>query len=196
MKSHSGKFLPALLTLVSIGFSTSASAGGAGTIIYGPGSSLGIPTLGGSALIALALLLAIIAFRVLRTQQHSGVNLVVALTAATALASGIGGINLISDAKASPSQEMEDIEGGDIELFAGLNQIFNGTEASQKILSIDLNPGCFIDDMDNGGIVNGGITNGGIVRPAANGGGVGQCDDSPGTDVPPGSYCDLPIACL
>lgn len=183
MKSHSGKFLPALLTLASIGFSSTASAGGAGSITYGPGS-LEIPTLGGSALIALALLLAVIAFRVLRTQQHSGVNLVVALTAATALASGVGGINLISDAKARPSQEMEDIGGGDVELFPGLNQIFNGTEASQKILSIDLHPDCFIDDFDNGG-----------GPRALNGGGVGQCDDSPSTDVPPGSYCELPIAC-
>jgi hypothetical protein len=140
-------------------------------------------------LIVLAILLAVIAFRVMRTQQHKGVNLVVALTALTALASGVGGINLVSDAWAIPGSVMTDAGGGSLPLNEGYNEVRNATEVPQKILDIQFAPGCGTNAP------NGGAPNGGSSIQALNGGGVGECNDNPSTTVPPAAYCTLNIFC-
>lgn len=156
-----------------------------GTLIYGPGST-SVPALGGSALMVLAILLAVIAFRVMRTQQHKGLNLVVALTALTALASGVGGINMMSDAWAPPGNfvNMGTAGGGSVKLVNGPNQVTNTTGVPQKVLEIQLDPGC-----------SSGEFNGGVAVPLNGGGSVGECDDNPSTTVPPASYCTLNIFC-
>jgi hypothetical protein len=187
--------LPYLLTLAGTGLSANVFAGASvGSIVYGSGASA-VPTLGGSALIILAILLAVVAFRILRTQQHRGVNLVVALTAIAAVGSGVGGIRLVSDANAIPVGvvTMSSESGGSVSLFFGANEVTNATSVPLSILEINLAQGCFIDDRANGG--NGGI--GDAIEAQANGGGnfVGYCDDDPSTTVPPGDFCGIVISC-
>jgi IPTL-CTERM motif len=189
--------LPSLLALAGTGLSANVFAGSnVGSIVYGSGNSTPVPTLGGSALIVLAILLAVIAFRILRTQQHKGVNFVVALTAVTALASGVGGIRLVSDANALipvGTVNMSSESGGSVQLSIGANEVTNITSVPLSILEINLRPGCFIDNVANGG--NGGV--GDPVEALANGGGnfVGYCDVDPSTTVPPGDFCGIVIAC-
>jgi hypothetical protein len=195
--------LPSLLALAGTGLSTNVFAGSSvGSIVYGSGAAA-VPTLGGSALIVLAMLLAVIAFRILRTQQHRGVNLVVALTAIAAVGSGVGGIRLVSEANALIPVgivNMTSESGGTVPLVPGPNEVNNATSVPLRILEINLEKGCSIDNRGNGG--NGGIgVNGGIGDPVeaqANGGGnfIGFCDDDPSTTVPPGDFCGIVISCI
>jgi IPTL-CTERM motif len=186
MATPTRKLWAAVVALTSICCSTSVFAGSpGGVIVYGPGST-SVPTLGGSALIVLAILLAVIAFRVMRTQRHKGVNLVVALTAITALASGVGGINLMSDAWAITGNfvNMGAEGGGSVQLAPGYNQVTNTTGIPQKVLDIQFSPGCGTS-----------APNGGIAALANGGTGVGECNDNPSTTVPPSAYCTLDIFC-
>lgn len=182
-----------LLGLAGIGLSSNVLAGSSvGSIVYGSGASA-VPTLGGTTLIVLAILLAVIAFRILRSQQHSGVNLVVALTAIAAVASGAGGIRLMSDANAVAVGvvNMTSESGGSVQLFPGANEVTNVTSVPLTILEIQLVNGCVIADRVNGGA-------GDAVDIQANGGGgtfVGYCDDDPSTTVPPGDFCGIVITC-
>lgn len=176
---------------VAVMFSSGALAGGgtAGSLVYGPGSNA-VPTLGGTALVALALLLAVVAFRVLRSEQYRGMNLVVAATMATAIAAAGGGVKLISDAQARPDQSMDSAKGGSAPLFDGLNRIDNTSGVTQFVMNIDLDPDCRI----SGG--NGGDNGGAITLFNGGGDDVGECSDSPSTEVPEGSSCSLNISCL
>jgi IPTL-CTERM motif len=193
------KTLPSLIALAGTGLSANVFAGSSvGSIVYGSGDSTPVPTLGGSALIVLAILLAVVAFRILRTQQHKGVNLVVALTAVTALASGVGGIRLVSDANALipvGTVNMSSESGGSVQLSIGANEVTNVTKVPLSILQINVANGCFIDNIRPNGGGNGGI--GDAIEAQANGGGnfVGYCDDNPSTTVPPGDFCGLVISC-
>jgi hypothetical protein len=174
-----------LTVLAGLGLSSNVFAGGSsvGSIVYGSGGSA-VPTLGGSALIVLAILLAVIAFRIMRTQQHKGVNLVVALTAITAIASGVGGVHLVSEANAAPGGVVVDLSsagGGTVQVFLGLNYVVNRTNVPLQILDITIAPGCAI----------------GPGADTANGGAsVGECGDNPSTTVPPeGFFCTLIVTC-
>ncbi len=186
MTSLLRQLAPAITSLATIGFSATVSAQSTvGSITYGPGSNA-VPTLGGSALILLAVLLAVMAFRAKRSQQRQGVNLVVAMTAIAAIASGVGGINLVSDAQAGISIEPFFIEldsagGGTEPLIEGLNLVLNGTGVPQKILSIQLSGGCSTAALP---VIEGEVT---------------ECDDNPATvlasDKSPASACGLAIEC-
>ncbi len=116
-------------------------------------------------------------------------------TTASALALGVGGIGMITDAYADYVIQMvvlEDGNGGEVQVPEGPSEVINGTDQTQNLLSINADPGCFIGDISNGGI-NGGI-NGGL-----NGGGegnyVGECSDDPSTTLEPGDFCSIFIFC-
>ena len=104
-------------------------------VVYGAVASTAVPTLGGSALIVLAILLAVVAFRIMRMQQHKGVNLVVVLTAVTALASGVGGVDLVSEANALPGGvvDMSSAGGGSVQLIFGFNEVTNTTDVPPHV---------------------------------------------------------------
>jgi hypothetical protein len=136
------KFLPTSFTLAIACLSSNVFAGSATppTITYGPLASASVPTLGGSALIVLAILLAVIAFRVMRSQQHTHIKLVVALTTTAAIASGIGGIELISDASATGENILLQTKGGgSVTLVCAQNNVTNATDVPQEIKKIQLN---------------------------------------------------------
>lgn len=180
----------AAVTLFSAG--AFAGPGGVGSLRYG--TSEVVPTLGGTALIALALLLAVVAFRVLKSEQYKGVNLVIAVTAVTALAAATGGVKLISDATADYGIYLKSESGGTVQLNPGDNQIINGTRTPQSVLAIEIAPFCYIGGPNGG-------DNGGVPVRALNGGmnggeSVGECSDSPSTLIPAdGGSCYLYINC-
>ena len=190
------KLISPIIALAGFGLSSKVFAGASvGSIVYGTGDSTAVPTLGGSALIVLAVLLAVVAFRILRTQQHKGVNLVVALTAITAIAAGAGGIRLVSDAQAVTVGvvNMTSEAGGSVQLSEGLNEVTNTTNVPLKILDISLVGGCFIlvPVFDENGVARE------PIAALANGGGqfVGFCEDDPSTTVPPAGFCEISVFC-
>jgi len=190
------KLTPKIISSLAILTSTAgftASAFSQATIVYGPRSTA-VPTLGGTALIALSILMLIVAVRVLKGQKHIGAKLVAVATTASALALGVGGIGMVTDAYADMIQvvELVDANGGEIQAPEGPSMVVNSTEQTQNLIAINADPGCFIGDIANGGI-DGGI-NGGM-----NGGGegnyVGECSDSPSTTLEPGDFCDIFVFC-
>ena len=186
------KIISSLVTLATAGFTSSVFA--QATITYGPSGSSAVPTLGGTALIALSVLMLVVAVRVLKGQKHAGANLVAVITTASALALGVGGIGMVTDAYADMIQvvKLVDANGGEIQAPEGPSMVVNSTEQTQNLIAINADPGCFIGDIANGGI-DGGI-NGGM-----NGGGegnyVGECSDSPSTTLEPGDFCDIFVFC-
>jgi len=197
------KFGFKLLAVLGLGSFASLAAAGSPSpgaiIIYGPvGSAAAIPTISGSLLIALAVLLMLVAFRLLKDRPHAGTKLVIAVAAIAALATGAGGIKLVADAHAVVLElNMQDDDGGT--LFVQGNgssyKVFNRTSVTQEIKNIENN--CLIANGGDNGGGNGGF-NGGEVQPtvqALNGGqSVGAC--SVGTTLAPDTqYCDISINC-
>jgi len=103
------KFLQTLFSklsvtsLLSIFATSSAFAGATGTMTYSIAST-SIPTLSGSMLIVLSLLLFVVAFKVSRQKKSTMNKLFVTMLGVTALSIGSssGGIKLVSDAGAPP----------------------------------------------------------------------------------------------
>ena len=128
-------------SLGMVSFSSLASA--AAVITYGPGAT-SVPTMGGTMLIALAVLLALVAFRLLKDRPRAGSNMVIVIAAATALATGAGGIKLISEAQALTAPlDMSDSKGGVINVPGpGFWTIINSTDVPQQITNIQYDPGC------------------------------------------------------
>jgi len=181
----------ALALLVSTGLSSAALAQGTGAVItYGPAGSADVPTLGGSALIALAILLAVIAVRFMR-EGRASTRFMSMLVAASALAVGVGGISLVSDTFAGPvSIELTNEDGGEISVPVGLSEVFNATATQQVLKKIEPSPGCVISDAGNGGTAGLTVLNGGL-----NGGGsfVGNCVVS--TSLAPADTCSIFVSC-
>jgi len=178
------KTLLALLASSALASTAQAQAIGA-TLTYGPAGSAGVPTLGGSALIALAVLLAVVAVRFLRERRASA-RLMSLLLLACSLAVGIGGISVVSDSFASIPLEMTNADGGVINVPEGRSDILNGTDKDQVIKQIVLESGCAIVDDRNGGTsMNGGLNGGGSF--------VGACAVS--TALAPADYCSIFIDC-
>lgn len=149
--------------LGSLSFAFAASAGTPpATIAYGPGSTA-VPTMSGTMLIALAVLLALVAIRLLKDRRHFGSNAVIAIAAITALGSGAGGIKLISDADAiSTTLDMSSVDGGVITIPApGFWLVSNSTDVPQTINAIqyreDCGPGMIIFGAPTADDLNGAL---------------------------------------
>jgi hypothetical protein len=168
-------------------FASLAAAGSPGAIItYGPVGSA-VPTISGGMLIALAVLLMLVAFRLLKDRPASGTNLVIAITAITALATGAGGIKLVADAHAvSPVLEMTD-PAGNTPLYVpqgGPWQVFNITNVPLQIKQIQYSPGCSDQPPLNG-----------ALPQAFNGGSVGTCSTSTTLAPKSAEYCEITVYC-
>jgi len=172
-------------SLGMVSFASLASAGSAATITYGPGAT-SVPTMGGTMLIALAVLLALVAFRLLKDRAHSGSSMVIAIAAVTALASGAGGVKLIADAHANSNVlEMDSESGGVISIpEPGSWVISNPTDVDQSINKIDYAPGC------GPGMVM-------ISEPAVTNGAVPVASCSTSTTLAGGGSetCEIAVSC-
>jgi len=125
-------------------FASLAAAGMPGAIItYGPAGT-SVPTISGPMLIALAVLLMLVAFRLLKDRPASGTNLVIVLTALSALAIGSGGIKLVADAEAVDVFELKMTKegGGTLNVEPGEWQVSNSTAVPQQIKNIEFSEGC------------------------------------------------------
>ena len=139
-----------IITSLLYFLSSSVWAGGeAGIITYGPTTVTPVPTLSGVMLIVLALLLATIAFRILRQKEnHAGRMMVLSLLAVGTLASGLGGIKLIDDAYADPLLlQLTNPNGGTIDIPNRDDyRVLNSTTVTTTILNIEINGSCGIDE--------------------------------------------------
>ncbi len=172
-----------------------ASAGVPGTITHGPLSATAVPTMGGYALILLAVLMLLVVARLLRDRQLKGSQFMLAALVTGAIASGASGIKLVSEAYAVPLPNpisLDNPAGGTLSLGPDLNCVTNSTGIAQQILDIQL--GGLIAN-NGGGPVNGGMMNGGSYEcpdgSIENAGTmpVPECSDAPPTVLQPDDTC-------
>jgi len=151
--THTGKLAALTMRFVTaiglISVSLSAIAQVTGTLDYGPASNGGagpgavtptaIPTLGGTGLVLLSALLLFIFWRLHRKGSIQGARFLTVALISGALASGLGGIKLVSDAVAqSPGvvRHMTNAEGGSLEFndeLGYLGCVVNTTGAAQQV---------------------------------------------------------------
>jgi len=183
-----------------------------GDITHSPTlDAIGVPALGGFGLLALAALLGLFGYRVIKSKHGAGTQWLLAACVVSALAAGSGGIKLISDAYAIVTVQFTDENGDTLELALG------------DVIFADLNGGFFCDFPNGGG--NGGreaaipITNatgaiqyitdisisGGPCIPrelgvqainGGNGGYLGACTDFPPLEMAPSDSCEIGVCCL
>jgi len=144
---------------------------GGGTIVYGPPAE-SIPALSDAMLVVLGMLLAVVAFRVLRNYP-GGRPLASIVALSIAGLSGISGTNVIQEAYAFIGYSMTDPNGGSIYInyFGGEVPVDNTTGRAQQIKSITSDTSCA------------------VVAPASS----PAC--APGGVVPNGNTCWVQWAC-
>lgn len=209
MKSKNLYKMPVLLSasLVS-GLAFAGRGPMIGDLTHSPTlDAVGVPLLGGVGLLLLAALLGLFGFRVLKSDQAAGSKWLLAACLTTALASGSGGIKLMSDAYADIADiAFEDENGATITLYEGdvsydnggncgppqggsegLIVVANATETLQFLTDVTIADGpCTILEQNeflldgNGG--NGAGTNHGI------------CEDLP-LAMEPDDSCDIAVCC-
>lgn len=183
--------------------------GGIGELTHSPTlEAIGVPALGGAGLLALAALLGLFGYRMLKSRQGAGTNWLLAACLTTLLASGVSGIKLISDAHATISVMFENADGETIELTKddvmfgnngggcappfnggqqGVVHLNNGTDTTQYLTDISISGGdCEPRTIEEIVDFQGG--NGGIF--------LGSCTDSPPLEMAPGDSCDIGVCCL
>lgn len=173
----------ALSLPASLLFGSAAQAGDVGGVItYGPLSASAVPTLGAGALILLAGLLALAAWRMHRAGQLRNNSFLAVALVVGATSAGIGGVQMV-DAR-PPLAEFSNPSGGTVPLVGGLNCVGNRTEIAQRISSIETSPGyTFLEG--NNGVDNGG---GCLDNLQGNGGDIASaCAE--GTVLQPDGVC-------
>jgi hypothetical protein len=109
-----------------------------GILVYAPVAPANIPTLGGSMLILLSLLLFAASFKLSKKAPSRSTHLLITFFAVGTFISAGGGIKLISDAHALSTHSMV-AAGGNLPIDSYvLNNYTNNTGVSQEILSIVL----------------------------------------------------------
>jgi len=173
-----------LLAALGVGSFASLAAAqpSSGAILaYGPLANA-VPTVGGTLLIVLSVLLMFVAFRLLKHRTQSGTQLFVAVLAVGALATGAGGVKLVADAYAAAATEMTNPNGGVLTLPPGVSLVSNATDVRQHILSIQYLGGCSNQPNAKGAQLE--------APPPA-----GTCSTS--TSLAPQSteYCEIEVVC-
>ncbi len=139
MKLHTQKIFsyPLLLLIINLPFASAFAANG--TLVYAPVvAPAAIPTLGGTMLIVLSLLLFAASFKLAQQKRSSVKHFVVSLLAVGTLLSATGGVKLVSDAQAVSTHPMV-AAGGNLPVIGDdLNNYTNNTGVSQEIKSISL----------------------------------------------------------
>ena len=108
-----------------------------------PVAAAPVPTLSGVMFMIMALLLAAVAYRVLKQKQNSSSRMMVlSLIAVGSLASGMSGVKLINDAYAFIPTSVTGVSNpGTTTLYGGFNRLENIGEADLEITDITLNNG-------------------------------------------------------
>jgi len=121
-----------------------------------PVAATPVPTLSGMMLIVLALLLAAVAYRILRQKENNASRMMVlSLLTVGALASGLGGVTLINDAYASipgPNPTVVDLtdpNGNTVGIHSGTKSYINKTGEVTEILERSLEDFCIFRPIIN-----------------------------------------------
>ncbi len=150
-----------------------------GSIKYGP-TALGatsVPTIGGLGLLLLAVLMAVVALRLLKERKGEGSAWLIAATLASAFAAGGSGIKLVSDAQAVSCCSASVDSGGTVSLpFKGNWDVTNYSTVKQYILKMEAEPGCYFASSSGNG-------------------GQGICKDDPSTALEVDQYCSVTVCC-
>jgi hypothetical protein len=160
------------------------------TISFGPASNA-VPTLSSGLLIALAIVLAVVAVRLMKNQQMNKIAsfAILGLVGASALVAAIMGSNSAKALNAGSAPvvvELNVAEGGQVQLvpssYPTIWQIVNTTSISLEITAI--NPGdCSETPLANGGVVS--LPPGAVDK--------GSCAVS--TKLEPVDYCTIQLYC-
>lgn len=167
---------------------THACAGSAGTVFYGPGVT-SVPALGGYGLIALAGLIALVAFRMRREPAVQGSRFLGAALAVAVIATGASGVKVLHAAVGATPTPLDNPEGGQATLFLGTSCVRNETDGSLFVTGITPNGDnivitdkalavCPEDSIDNGG---------------ANAGEAPVCSTSPPSELMPQKACSITL---
>ncbi|KAG1652822.1 hypothetical protein GQR58_025969 [Nymphon striatum] len=129
-----------LSLLTSLIIITPAFAGTNGQLTYGPLSPTSVPTLSGTMLIIMSLLLFVVAYKVSKQKGAHAGKFFVTLISASALVTGIGGVKFVSNVDAADTNPpLVVAEGETVEIFASLfNSFRNSTNVTQQIKAIEL----------------------------------------------------------
>jgi len=193
--AQTGKFAVTAFCLLGATTVMAGSPGGVGSVSHSPLSSVSVPMLGGTGLVVLSALLAVVSLRFMKNRRLGGGHFLVLATLTGALAAGGSGIKLISDAQAGLGGEQVSLTregGGTVTILnQGYSVVFNGTGVTQKLTDISTAPGCVIGPI-NGGSNGGGaqVTNGGSFQ--------GTCSDGsegPATVLENLDTCEVLICC-
>jgi len=160
-------------TLALLASTSDAFAGmGGGTIVYGPPTE-SIPTLSGTMLIVLGMLLAVVAFRVLRNYP-GGRPLASIVALSIAGLSGVSGIKVMQEAYAGASYPMTQTNGGSVHVnTSGVDvPVDNTSGRTQQIKSVKPDSNCSV---------------GTVTPPPA-------C--APGVIVQPANSCNVRFDCV
>lgn len=131
----------ALVPFAIFGMMSAAWAGGpTGTLVYAPfagaATTTSTPMLGTWMLLLLAALLAVVAYRVLRTRV-SGRHLGLFALAGSLIAGGAASGNLIRVAQAAiPQVSLSSATGGTAAIIVGIQQVTNTSGVPQQITSL------------------------------------------------------------
>jgi len=187
------------------------------TIRFAP--ILPIPALDSIGLVVLALGLALVGFRLLRSGKGAGGNLVVGLAFVGAIAAGAGSVKMMADAYAAHEGGHHDLyltpaSGGVVVVDEqGRTTVHNSTEDKQRVVDIIVADDCVLCGPGSGqpypcGTGNGGNggevievieiveLNGGSFNGGSNGGNQPfLCREEPGTVLSPNDTCDVIVQC-
>ena len=148
LKKLASKF--SLIAIISL-FATSSAFAGTPVIVFGPVTN--VPTLSGSMLIVLSLLLMVVAVRVTRNKHKNTGKFFITLIGASALLAGAGGVKLISEVNASVAPSITMPQGESLPIFlSSLNEYLNNSGVTQQVKSIGI---ASCDNFPNGsGVIN------------------------------------------
>lgn len=128
----------AIVALLGLFCADAATAGaGVGTLTYAPLPSTSVPTLSGWMLAVMAMLVAVIAFRVMRAKNVGGRTASVVSAGILALAASTGN-QLVSESKAALAffVSLSVSSGGQVQLAPGENEYRNTSGVTQRITGI------------------------------------------------------------
>ena len=129
----------ALASIAILGMTSSAWAGSSGTLSYAPSAAAtaATPILGTWTLLLLAMLLAVIAYRVLKTRV-GGRQLGLFALAGSLIAGGAASGDLIRLAQATPVPvlDMSSATGGTVNLGVGIQQLTNTSGVPQQVTNL------------------------------------------------------------
>lgn len=160
-----------------------------GVITYGPQSASAVPTLGAGALILLAGLLALAAWRMHRAGQLRNNGLLGVALLVGVISAGAGSIRMAE--AVIGFRLLDNPNGGSTPLVPGLNCVGNNSGVAQRIISIETTAG-YVFDAGRDSVVNGGTCPDTLMSNA--GGAAQACAE--GSTLQPNGTCTAVISLL